>query len=123
MGHPFGKVHISQMKKAEYLNEYGLPGMKGFQPESMELLDKIKALPVTDFLIVRAENENEDVKNLYSRLQNTFRRMMTALDLPFRIKCSRNRQKNHVVIWKEAKSQTAPRPIPNAPAKSQLTHA
>lgn len=96
-------MKTSTMMKSAYHEAHGPVGIGRASEETLALWDKIKKLPVTEYLIVEAE-KGEDYQKLRGSLQVKLKKL--AETSTFIVRFALNKHEKHVVIYKEAKAAT-----------------
>jgi hypothetical protein len=95
-------MKTSTITKSAYMQEFGPVGRAGgSNAETMEIWEKIKKLPIVEFLVIEPDKD-EDYKKLRSSLYTRLSKLSGQIKPNFKFRLALNKSKKHVVIWKEA---------------------
>jgi hypothetical protein len=95
-------MKTSTMSKTAYVQDFGPVGTAGrMSEETMELWEKIKKLPVVEFLVVEPD-KGDDYKKVRGALYQRLLKLADKIKPNFKVRLAVNHHEKHVVIWKEA---------------------
>jgi hypothetical protein len=95
-------MKLQQMTRAAYETTYGALRQSRTSPETWELFDKVRKLPLTEFLILEPE-KGEKLGSVRSSWYSRLVKITKQTNSPFRVRLAINRSEGHILLWKEPK--------------------
>lgn len=96
-------MEVTTETRSAYATKFGLPRAKSFAGDVLEVFTALRALSLTDFLIVRDPDATDAALiKLKSRLQQSLQKCARSHNSNFSVRASFNRNDHHIVIWKIA---------------------
>ena len=97
-------MKITKVLKTEYFKEYGQMGGRGRgDPRYWEIWDKLRALPITEYMVIEPDKDDGDLIAFSKGLGAALHRIRRKSNANFSVFVRLNKVEKHVVIWKESK--------------------